>query len=231
MNLYRGRRRGPKPQFTQAHLIDAALKEGLDRFTLTGVAKDLGVSTPSLYRLIRSRADLVDLCLHHLAQSFPQKEPTVSDREENGPRWRALLWGYVDDSWALMQRHPGLGISIATHPGAHAHAQPYIHSLSRALVESGFPGNERQVDFIIDYIGDMVISTDIFISSMRAHYENGDTGLEVARQRLSRQEEHTGLDTRIPATDSWVARGNLDAKVTFLLDAIEAGVVFPELEE
>ncbi|MCF4007577.1 TetR/AcrR family transcriptional regulator [Corynebacterium uropygiale] len=203
----------------------------MDNFTLTGVAKDLGVSTPSLYRLIRSRSDLVDLCLHHLARQFPHKKPSVSEKEPDSPRWRALLWGYVDDFWDLMQQHPGLGISIATHPGAHAHAQPYIHALSQELIEAGFPGNPKQVDFVIDYIGDLVITTDIFITSMRAHYDNGDRGIDVARRRLSEQAQMTGQNTHIPATESWVARGGLDAKVTYLLNSIEAGIPLPEMED
>ena len=50
-----GRKTGPKPKFTSEDAVMAALRLGIDRFTIAGVATQLGVATSAVYRLFDSR--------------------------------------------------------------------------------------------------------------------------------------------------------------------------------
>ena len=54
-----GRKTGPKPKFTSEDAVMAALHLGIDRFTIAGVATQLGVATSAVYRLFDSRDALV----------------------------------------------------------------------------------------------------------------------------------------------------------------------------
>jgi len=45
-----GKRTGPRPGFTRNDVVEAALELGIADFTLTAVAKRLGVAVSGLYR-------------------------------------------------------------------------------------------------------------------------------------------------------------------------------------
>ena len=62
-----GRPTGPRPGFSRDDVVDAALEIGIAEFTLTAVAKHLGVAVSGLYRTISSREDLLAACLERIA--------------------------------------------------------------------------------------------------------------------------------------------------------------------
>ncbi|MDK8353019.1 TetR/AcrR family transcriptional regulator [Actinotignum sanguinis] len=92
---------GPKPTFTADEAIDAVFEIGLDRFTLGQVAEKLGVATSALYRLFKSREDLMEACLARVSSEYPPPEGESAD---------ALLRDYANKVWELMDTHPGLDL-------------------------------------------------------------------------------------------------------------------------
>ena len=58
-----GPKLGRKPAFDAADVVAAAIAEGIDKFTLSAVARRLGVVTGAIYRTFPSRDDLVIACL------------------------------------------------------------------------------------------------------------------------------------------------------------------------
>ncbi|MBZ8176938.1 hypothetical protein GP475_03560 [Corynebacterium poyangense] len=193
-------------------MIESALNAGLDKFTLTGVARDLGVSTPSLYRIIDARADLVDLCLRHISQQKFLPSPVSVTKHKGEPEWQSYIWGMSEMLWDLMQQYPGLSLALAQHPGAPAHGEHYIVQLKDKLVETGFPGKEESLDFIIHLIGDTVITTDIFTTHMRS----------VDSYDLAKKNPHPDADEV-----NQVGKAQLETKVQFIIDAVAAGVNLP----
>ena len=214
------RHAGRQPSFDREKVVDVALGQGLDRFTLASVAKELGVSAPSLYRVVRSRDELVDLGLKRVGSAMVDPDRPLGELPEGTPRWRALLERYRDDFWALLASYPGFATTIATTPGAHAHAQRYLQRLLGAVSRAGFPGTDPDIEFLLDFIGDLVLSTFLMTEPMREVGEDGLTGLQRARRAL----EAAGGDPLLLVRDDWAERGNLDAKVAFVLDAVEAAL-------
>jgi len=62
---------GRPPQITMEQINAAALEIGLDKLTLLGVAKVLGVTPAALYRHVDSREDLVARFVADVTEQFP----------------------------------------------------------------------------------------------------------------------------------------------------------------
>ncbi|MFD5869112.1 TetR/AcrR family transcriptional regulator [Corynebacterium sp. NPDC060344] len=211
-----GRRTGPKPRFTADDAIDAALELGLDSFTLGAVAKELGVSTPSLYRIVESRSDLVELSLARTADSLVAPPAELP--------WPDQLRHYVDTMWALLENHPGVDRAIMDYPGAHAAAQRYFRELADSVMAAGFPGDGGALDFVLDFLGDTILMTHVSIAAMRREISPGRSGLDQAVDKLLAEASKSGGRTHVPPDRSWLVRGRLDAKVEFIIAGIEAGL-------
>ncbi|MFD2757024.1 TetR/AcrR family transcriptional regulator [Gulosibacter faecalis] len=221
----RASRTGPRPTFTVDDAVDAAMALGLDRFSLAGVAKALGVSTPALYRVTESREHLAHLCLERVARELAASSSLVEPPGGwDGTGWQRLLRDYVADMWRALELHEGLASAILAHPGAHAHVNEYLVDLRDALAASGFPGDGDAVAFVLDFIGDTVLVTHIGIAPMRRRGDSGERGIDTARRML---ESRTGAegDAIIGVDESWADRGWLDRKVDFIIAGLEAGIL------
>ncbi|MDO5731801.1 TetR/AcrR family transcriptional regulator [Corynebacterium sphenisci] len=208
MNAARvGRKTGPKPIFTLADVEAAALRLGIRDFTLTGVAKELGVATPSLYRVVDSRQDLLDRLLARVAADFRVPDPTLS--------WQDQLRRFADDCWAGYEANPGLAEVLLDNPGVHAHIQGYLDRMVAGLRAAGFPGDEARMEFALDFIGDTALVTHIAVCAVRRE------GLDAARERMGRIRPEGSR--RFVPDDTWLDRGFLDGKVEFIIAGLEAG--------
>lgn len=210
-----GRRTGPKPRFTVAMTVAAAMRLGLDSFTLAQVAKELGVSTPSLYRVVASREELARLCLRHAAGCLQLPDPHAT--------WPDQLRQFVDAMWGMLELFPGLARALLENPGSHTNVQGYIRKLTASLAAAGFPGDGQVVDFTLDFLADTTIMTHLSIMPMRAEISPGYTGLDQARDLLAAEAAASGGRTHFAAEDSWIRRGYLDAKVEFIIAGVAAG--------
>ncbi|MEZ2122431.1 MULTISPECIES: TetR/AcrR family transcriptional regulator [unclassified Corynebacterium] len=190
------RKTGPKPVFTLDQAVDAAIAQGIDRFTLTGVAKILGVAAPSLYRVVDSRDDLLMHCFRRATEELDLPDPTSS--------WQNQLREYTDAIWRMCRAYPGIAQSLLTFPGSHFAIQDYLDDLTRGLVHGGFPGGDDDMHFIVDMLGDNVLVASMVTQSLR----DGD-GFELARQRLGsvRSEDRQHFPIREDLWDyNWLQR-------------------------
>ena len=215
-----GRKTGPRPTFSVEDAVDAAMALGMDRFTLNAVARELGVSTPSLYRVIESRDHLAHLCLARAASRIAFLAAPI---DANQP-WQDILRAYTRSFWQALEEHPGLAQSILGNPGAHAHVQPYLRELIGALTASDFPGGREEIMFVIDFLGDLTLVTHIGVVPMRAAGTSGEAGLQTARRMIAESAARSREPSVLEVEDSWAESGWLDRKVEFLIAALEAGV-------
>ena len=94
-------RRGRPPKVGRDQIVDAAVRLGLDSFTMLGLAEDLGVSPPTLYSHVAGRDEVVALVesrLHGAIRGFATE----------ATEWR----GWLADFAVLVRRE--LGSSAAT---------------------------------------------------------------------------------------------------------------------
>lgn len=220
MNTSPRRRTGPKPTFSARDAVDVAMRLGMDRFSLGGVARELGVSTPSLYRVIESREHLAHLCLARAVERIDFLWAPVDASQA----WQDILRSYTRAFWQALEEHPGLAQSILTVPGAHAHVQAYLRRLIDALANAEFPGGLEEILFTIDFIGDITLVTHLGIVPLRAATSTGEQGLEMARGMLRAQAAETDEEPVLPVEESWTQSGWLDRKVEFIIAALESGI-------
>lgn len=97
--------RGPKPGLSVEDIvrvaIDVADAEGLGALSMRRVAKELGVSTMSLYTYVPAKAELVDVMLDAV-----MGEVAGPDGAAGG--WRERLELVARQNWELYHRHPWL---------------------------------------------------------------------------------------------------------------------------
>lgn len=229
-------RTGPKRRFTADQAVDAALRLGVERFTLSGVAAELGISAPALYRVVDSHEDLVDLCLAHIAGQM--QLPT------SGASWQEQLRFFADETWRLTQEHPGLPATILERPGAHLHLAGTMRALIDSLGAAGFPGGAEEIAFALDFLGDTVFVTHIGILPYRQADAAGRRGIDRALEKqadlrgaawtgagdesagdVGHEGAAAGGPSVLTIDESWTGRGMLDRKIDFIIAGIEQGLL------
>ncbi|GAB77022.1 TetR/AcrR family transcriptional regulator [Austwickia chelonae] len=212
-----GRKTGPKPSFTRDEVVTAALDIGIAEFTLARVAERVGVGTSALYRLFPSREDLVHACLEYAARTLAWPDPQLG--------WPDQLRSYAEGIWRFCEEYPGVALVLLTTPGQHSHIQQNLHACLRHLEAAGL--SRERSEFALDFIGDTVIATHIGVTAMRRHDQEGQSGLDAARDRLAEEAARTGLPTIISPDESWTARGDLERKVEFVIAGLTARIDLP----
>lgn len=205
-----GKKTGPKPVFNIDDAVAAALRLGIDQFTLAGVAQELNIAAPSLYRVISSREDLLQQCLAYTTSDL--KAPSAAQS------WQDQLREYVEVMWACFEQYPGLSDVIVSTPGVHGHIQQLLDDMVANLTSGGFPGDRDKILFTIDFIGDTVLCTHIAI---RPYREAGAEELKKLRDEM--QSSRGDMPVNFAPEDRWLERGNLNEKVEFIIAGVEAG--------
>lgn len=140
---------GRPPRFTFDDAVREALDLGIADFTMSQVARSLGVTTPALYRRFPSREDLVAACL------------TAIGREQQDPpenlTWRGNLLFLADRLWTTLLRHPGLDYVMSTFPRSLRDALDPTGRMVRGLIVNGF--TTSQIIFVTQYITDLAVTT------------------------------------------------------------------------
>lgn len=108
----------------------AALDLGIADFSMTGVARALGVTTPALYRLFLSRDDLLEDCLRTVCTQFPLVTSHVS--------WREMLEQYAAVLWEMFTRYPGMDSVFTTFRRSIRRTIPQHIEFYRSLQCHGF---------------------------------------------------------------------------------------------
>lgn len=202
-----GRPTGPKPGFTRAEVVAAALALGVADFTLAGIAARLGVAASALYRTISSREDLLRACLSEIAARI--------DFTPDPDDWRRNARNQADALWALLEAHPGLDCVLLTVPWAAECFADTIGAAHRAFMAAGM--SEEDAALAVDVVGDTVISSHVGVTALRANWTGG------AGPRPGRGA--SALPTPFLLDPSWLERGWLDRKIDLLVDGLEARLI------
>ena len=230
-----GRPTGPRPGFSRDDVVDAALEIGIAEFTLTAVAKQLGVAVSGLYRTITSREDLLAACLERIAAQIKVPRP--------GKRWPDTVRAHAEAVWEMLERYPGLAGVIMGVPWAHQLFAAPVAQACQVLVDGGLGVEEAGV--VLDFVGDTVISTHAQIEVMRSPagrpeppapfpgHESGEsasgagrggaTGLEEA-SRFATTSRAPALPEALTPNESWLGRGGLDRKIEIIIRGVAADI-------
>lgn len=200
-----GPKLGRKPAFSAADAVAAAIAEGVDKFTLSAVARRLGVVTAAIYRVFPSRDDLVIACLDTAGASIALPEP--------GQDWRESLRLWADECWRLCEEYPGLSRLVFAFPAAPTRIAHVMTAYSDNLAVQG--KSRRQAMFALDFIGDTVFACHLGVEAMRSVDAQGKTGLDVVREAVGE------TDTFFQPELSWTGRKTMDTKVEFILMGLD----------
>jgi transcriptional regulator, TetR family len=229
-----GKPTGPRPGFTRDDVVEAALGLGIAEFTLTAVAKRMGVAVSGLYRTISSREDLLAACLERIAAQVEIPSPRAS--------WPDTVRVHAEAIWAMLEGHPGLAGVIMGVPWAHQLFAGPVSEACQVLVDGGLSTEEAGV--VLDFVGDTVISTHAQIEIMRSPVgrsgmpaptsgqepapstfssgRDNSTGLQEA-SRLAATTQAPGLPEALTPNETWLERGGLDRKIEIIIRGVAAG--------
>ncbi|MBN9644519.1 TetR/AcrR family transcriptional regulator [Corynebacterium mendelii] len=158
---------GRKPVFNKDSLGAAGLKVGLLDITVAAVAKEVGVRSSALYRLVNDRTDLVVLAVEKIASLTPLLPGHGS--------WQEVLRDFADRLWGICESYPGFSSVLLTAPGTTAAFTPHLAGVRDQLVAHGF--TDRQASFALAVVGDCVVGTHKVIDAIPGPADdNGRTG-------------------------------------------------------
>ena len=200
-----GPKLGRKPAFSADDVIAAAIAEGIDTFTLSAVARRLGVVTAAIYRVFPSRDDLVIACLDAAGATIALPEPEQD--------WRESLRLWADECWRLCEEYPGLSRLVFAFPAAPTRIAHVVAAYADNLAVQG--KSRRQAMFALDFIGDTVFACHLGVEAMRSVDTQGRTGLDVVRDAVG------DTDALFQPELSWTGRKTMDTKVEFILMGLE----------
>ena len=239
-----GKPTGPKPGFSRADVVEAALALGVADFTLTAVAGRLGVAVSGLYRTIASREDLLAACLEQIAAQ--------ADFAHQGTTWQDEVRASAESMWELLEQHPGLAGVLIGVPWAHQlFAGPFAEA-HQTLVDRGLGPEDAGV--VLDFVGDTVITMHAQIEVMRSPADQTvfpsppgaadgadgkasetledrktrPTGLEEASRFAAASGRSRAIPAVLTPNESWIERGGLDRKIEIIIRGVEASVPGPD---
>ena len=207
---------GRKPAFDEKTLSRAAIQIGLADVTITNVAKQVGVRSSALYRLVDSRDDLVCLAVEQIAAEVDPVEVSESDT------WQDILHRWADSLWDLCEKYEGFSEVIVSVPGAFLPFIPTLWAISSSLNERGL--TNAQSMFALDVLGEIVVTQHRNNRAMRKVYDSGESSLEYVRRRyLEYGKNYPDYDMPevLAPKDTWKGRTWLDMKLNFIIEGLE----------
>ena len=131
--------RGPRPGMTLERIVAAAIElartGGVGELSMRAVASQLGYTTMSLYRYVRSKDELLDLMVDAAVG-----EPPALDDLPGG--WRAKLERWARAEWVVFLRHPWAPQIIAR-PLMGPGQMSWLEAGLRALAGTGLDVGEK----------------------------------------------------------------------------------------
>lgn len=213
------RKTGPAPRFDVSDAVTAAIKLGVDRFSMAQVASELGITPPALYRVVASREELLQRCMTHIVQHMHLPAPELP--------WQQQLRAIAEEMWRLCETYPGLSLAAISTPSVHEQVGPVLTNLVTVLRTGGCPLSPSHILFALDFIGDTVFMTHIGIVPMRERGTDGLTGLE----RVQREYRNAAIGGRqlfdaqgFVNDPTWTKRGFLNPKIDFIIAGLESGL-------
>lgn len=112
-----------------ATAIEIARTRGVQELSMRQVASQLGYTTMSLYRYVRSKDELVDLMIDAAIG-----EPPALDEVPGG--WRAKLERWAKAEWALFLKHPW-ALQVVARPLMGPRQMAWLEAALAALADTG----------------------------------------------------------------------------------------------
>lgn len=181
----------------------------MSSFTMRAVAKRLGVRPAALYRVSGSREDLQFEALKAIAN----REHLVPGQVRS---WQSFLRWFVDAQWQMLDEDPELAIVVNTRSDAFVAALPQLTLLMEELTRLGIPGGMETASFAVDFVGDTTFTTFMQMRGFRDSSEG--------RMQRERVMQAMGANPDVFNIANLDERGNLNAKVEFIIAGIEAGL-------
>ncbi|MFE5810813.1 TetR/AcrR family transcriptional regulator [Streptomyces sp. NPDC056491] len=219
--------KGPRPTLTLPKIVEAAVtlaaSEGMDAVSMGRVAKELGVSTMSLYRYVTAKEELYILMSDAGVGAPPPLPP-----EAEGWGWRELLtnWAYAQravlmaNSWIL--RIPLTGAPVSPNQLA------WMERGLASMAGTGLKEGEKLSTIIL--IGGLVRNEATMAADMiDAIVKSGVAPDQVMAQYLRTLRLMTGPDThpavtRLLESDAFSGAGEPDFQFGFGLTRILDGL-------
>ncbi|MFJ3878550.1 TetR/AcrR family transcriptional regulator [Streptomyces sp. NPDC090077] len=219
--------KGPRPTLTLPKIVDAAVAlaagEGMDAVSMGRVAKELGVSTMSLYRYVTAKEELYILMSEAGVGTPPPLPP-----EAEGWDWRTLLtdWAYAQRT-LLMTKPWILRIPLAAPPASPnqlAWMERGLASMAGTVLAEG----EKLSAIIL--IGGLVRNEATMAADMMDAIIKGGLPPDQVMGRyvnslrlLTAPDTHPAL-TRLLSSDAFTGAGEPDFQFRFGLDRILDGL-------
>ncbi|MEM9177819.1 MAG: TetR/AcrR family transcriptional regulator C-terminal domain-containing protein, partial [Myxococcota bacterium] len=167
-----------RPTLTPESIVRAVLDLGVDRFSMHGVARHLGVSATALYRHVGSRDELIALAMDTLCT---QIEMPPADAE-----WRSYLTALANEFRRTLRAMPGAADYGSKIGPATPTALGIVDQALGVLRDAGFSGLGawRAYSLVVNYAFYAVQSEEHF---HRLEAEHGAGGFRVFQLR---PEEH-----------------------------------------
>ncbi|MFG2750582.1 TetR/AcrR family transcriptional regulator [Streptomyces xanthophaeus] len=219
--------KGPRPTLTLPRIVDAAVAlaaaEGMEAVSMGRVAKELGVSTMSLYRYVTAKEELYILMSDAGVGAPPPLPP-----EAEGWGWRELLaqWAYAQravlmaNTWIL--RIPITAAPVS--PNQLAWMERGLDALAGTALEEG-----EKISTII-LVGGLVRNEAVMAADMiDAIVKSGVAPDQVMGQYVRTLRLMTGPDThpavtRLLESDAFTGSGEPDFQFGFGLNRILDGL-------
>ncbi|MFJ6483801.1 TetR/AcrR family transcriptional regulator [Streptomyces sp. NPDC091682] len=219
--------KGPRPTLTLPKIVEAAVTlaagEGTDAVSMGRVAKELGVSTMSLYRYVAAKEELYVLMSDAGVGTPPPLPP-----EAAGWDWRELLtnWAYAQRA-VLMANSWILRIPI-TAPPATPNQLAWMDRGLAAMAGTGLKEGEKLSTIIL--IGGLVRNEATMAADMIDAIVKSGTAPEQALAQyvrtlrlLAGPDSHPAV-TRLLDSDAFTGSGEPDYQFRFGLDRILDGL-------
>ncbi|WP_328927007.1 TetR/AcrR family transcriptional regulator [Streptomyces sp. NBC_00190] len=219
--------KGPRPTLTLPRIVETAVAlgaaEGMDAVSMGRVAKELGVSTMSLYRYVAAKEELYVLMADAGVGTPPPLPP-----EAEGWGWRELLtdWAYAQravlmaNSWIL--RIPITGAPVSPNQLA------WMDRGLASMAGTGLKEGEKLSTIIL--IGGLVRNEATMAADMMDAITKSGVAPEQALGQyvrtlslLTRPDSHPAV-TRLLQSDAFTGSGEPDFQFRFGLDRILDGL-------
>ncbi|MGO4144960.1 TetR/AcrR family transcriptional regulator [Paenarthrobacter sp. YAF11_1] len=143
--LERPSTRGAKAELSPARIVKAAIgladSEGLSAVSMARVAKDLGFTSMSLYRHLRSKEELLVLMVD---AAFGEPDFAASPAiESDEPSWRTGTRTWAKAIEQRYRKHPWILDYPVTGPPASPHELLWLEQLLRALAPTPLTASEK----------------------------------------------------------------------------------------
>ncbi|OEJ32471.1 TetR/AcrR family transcriptional regulator [Streptomyces subrutilus] len=220
--------KGPRPTLTLTRIVDAAVAlaagEGMDAVSMGRVAKELGVSTMSLYRYVTAKEELYILMADAGVGPPPEQAPAGGA----GRGWRELLsdWAYAQRA-VLMANTWILRIPI-TAPPVSPNQLAWMERGLAALADTGLDEGEKISTIIL--VGGLVRNEVTMAADMMDAMTKSGVSPDLAMPRYVRTlrlmtapDTHPAL-TRLLGSDAFSGSEEPDFQFAFGLGRVLDGL-------